>query len=197
MSATAKVIQSRTNAIPQNSVLAQTFWIVLFAAATALSARFEIPHQPVPYTLQTLVVLLAGAFLGPRNGALSQVLYIVAGIAGLPVFAGGAFGLWKLFGPTGGYLLAFPAAAAIVGFLTQKNSSLLWSFIAMFAGLLVIFASGTAQLYAVYFHDMRAAFSSGFLIFSWWDVLKLSAGAMTYHELAKRWKRSRKATHWS
>jgi biotin transport system substrate-specific component len=189
MSATAKLTGSRTLAITENRVLVQAFWIAFFAAATALSARFEIPHQPVPYTLQTLVVLLAGAFLGARNGAISQVLYLAAGIAGLPVFAGGAFGLWKLFGPTGGYLLAFPVAAAVVGVLTQKNSSILWSVVAMFAGLLVIFASGTAQLYAVYFHDLRAAISSGFLIFSWWDVLKLSAGAMIYHELAKRWPR--------
>ncbi len=189
MSATVKIAQVDTTAIPQSRVLAQTFWIVLFAAATALSARLDIPHQPVPYTLQTLVVLLSGAFLGARNGAISQILYLGAGIAGLPVFAGGAFGLLQLFGPTGGYLLAFPATAAVTGYLIRKNSSLLWAFVAMFAGLLVIFASGTAQLYAVYFHDVRAAISSGFLIFSWWDVLKLGAGAMIYHELAKRWPR--------
>jgi biotin transport system substrate-specific component len=189
MSATAKLTDGRASAITQNSVLAQTFWIALFAAATAVSARFEIPHQPVPYTLQTLLVLLSGAFLGARNGAISQILYLAMGIAGAPVFAGGAFGIGRLLGPTGGYLLAFPAAAAVTGFLTQKDSSLLRSLLAMTAGLLVIFTSGTAQLYAVYFHDIRTAVSSGFLIFSWWDVLKLGAGAMTYHEIGKRWRR--------
>lgn len=187
MSATAKLTQPRMSVVSQNGVLAQTFWIALFAAATALSARLEIPHEPVPYTLQTLVVLLSGAFLGARNGALSQLLYLAAGIAGAPVFAGGAFGVARLLGPTGGYLLAFPAAAALTGFLIRRHASLVWSLISMFAGLLVIFTSGTAQLYAVYFHDIRAAISSGFLIFSWWDVLKLAAGAMSYHEVAKRW----------
>ncbi len=187
MSATAKLTQPRMSVVSENGVLAQTFWIALFAAATALSARLEIPHEPVPYTLQTLVVLLSGAFLGARNGALSQLLYLAAGIAGAPVFAGGAFGVARLLGPTGGYLLAFPAAAALTGFLIRRHASLVWSLISMFAGLLVIFTSGTAQLYAVYFHDIRAAISSGFLIFSWWDVLKLAAGAMSYHEVAKRW----------
>ena len=187
MSATAKLTQPRMSVVSQNGVLAQTLWIALFAAATALSARLEIPHEPVPYTLQTLVVLLSGAFLGARNGALSQLLYLAAGIAGAPVFAGGAFGVARLLGPTGGYLLAFPAAAALTGFLIRRHASLVWSLISMFAGLLVIFTSGTAQLYAVYFHDLRAAISSGFLIFSWWDVLKLAAGAMSYHEVAKRW----------
>jgi biotin transport system substrate-specific component len=187
MSATAKVSQPRMSVVSENGVLAQTFWIALFAAATALSARLEIPHEPVPYTLQTLLVLLSGAFLGARNGALSQLLYLAAGIAGAPVFAGGAFGVARLLGPTGGYLLAFPAAAALTGFLIRRHASLVWSLISMFVGLLVIFTSGTAQLYAVYFHDIRAAISSGFLIFSWWDVLKLAAGAMSYHEVAKRW----------
>ncbi len=189
MSATAKLTQARTSASPVNGVLAQSFWIALFAAATALSARLEIPHEPVPYTLQTLVVILSGAFLGARNGAFSQLLYLAAGIAGAPVFAGGAFGVARLFGPTGGYLLAFPAAAAVTGFLLQKYSSLAWSFIAMAAGLLVVFTAGTLQLAALYFHNLRSAISAGFLIFSWWDLLKLSAGAMIYHELAKRWPR--------
>lgn len=88
-------------------VLAQALWIAGFAAATALSARLEIPHDPVPFTLQTMVVLLAGAFLGARNGAVSQLLYLGAGIFGAPVFAGGAFGAARLVGPTGGISLHF------------------------------------------------------------------------------------------
>ncbi len=91
----------------------------------------------------------------------------------------------RLLGPTGGYLLAFPAAAALTGFLIQKHSSLFWSFLAMAAGLVVIFISGTLQLSAMYFHNLRAAISAGFLIFSWWDLLKLSAAAMIYHEFCE------------
>ena len=171
------------------SVLAQSLWIVLFAAMTAAGARVEIPHEPVPFTLQTLVVLLSGALLGPRNGALSQILYLSAGILGMPVFAGGAFGFARLLGPSGGYLLAFPVAAALVGFMVGKRATLPWTFLSMLTGLFVIFASGTAQLYAVYLRDAGEAFAAGFLIFSWWDVLKLSAAAMIYHEVRKRWPR--------
>ena len=187
MNSVSKLSLTKVLIRSQQSVSAQIAWIALFAAATALGARIEIAHQPVPYTMQTLVVLLAGAFLGPRNGAISQLLYLSAGVLGAPVFAAGGFGIAKLFGPTGGYLLAFPVAAALVGYLVRKRKSLLWSFTSMAMGLFVIFASGTAQLYAVYFQDWAEAFGAGFLMFSWWDTIKLSAAAMTYHEVAKRW----------
>ena len=175
--------------IAAQSSFAQTLWIGVFAAATALAARVEIPLQPVPFTLQTMVVLLAGAFLGARNGALSQVLYIGAGAIGLPVFAGGAIGFARLLGPTGGYLLAFPLAAALVGYLISQRRSLVWTAVSMMAGLIVIFAAGTAQLFIVYVHDLSAALTSGFLLFTVWDLAKLGAASMAYHEVAKRWPR--------
>lgn len=171
-----------------DSILAQALWILLFAAVTALSARVEIPHEPVPYTLQTLVVLLAGAFLGPRNGALSQIAYLLAGLLGAPVFAGGTFGLQRMIGPTGGYLMAFPVAAAVVGLLVERHRTLLWSFVAMTSGLLVIFLAGTLHLSTFYLHNITRAFNAGFLIFSWWDLVKLCAAAMTYNEISKRWR---------
>jgi biotin transport system substrate-specific component len=175
--------------IAEQTILVQALWVAGFAAATALAARVEIPHQPVPFTLQTMVVLLAGAFLGPRNGAISQLLYLGAGALGLPVFAGGAPGFLHLIGPTGGYLLAFPAAAAITGFLVTQGRSLFWTAVSMTVGLVVIFTSGTIHLYAFYIHNLASAFSAGFLIFSWWDMLKLGAASMIYHEIAKRWPR--------
>ncbi|MGA9119376.1 MAG: biotin transporter BioY [Bacteroidota bacterium] len=173
-----------------SSILAQVLWIMSFALATAVGARVEIPHLPVPYTLQTFVVLLAGAFLGARNGAISQLVYIGAGAIGLPVFAGGALGMVTLIGPTGGYLLAFPAAAALVGMLIQyERNSYLWHVVTMATGLAVIFVSGALQLYALLLHDAGKAISAGLLIFSWWDGLKLLAAAAIYHEFAKRWPR--------
>ncbi len=168
------------------SAFLQALWIVAFAAATAAGARLEIPHEPVPYTLQTLVVLLAGAFLGPVNGAASQVLYLASGVLGAPVFAGGTFGLARLLGPTGGYLLAFPLAAAVVGLIVEHRQSLLWSFLAMAAGLSVVFASGAMYLYAVYTHSLPAALNAGLLIFSWWDCLKLAAAAIIFSGVAQR-----------
>jgi len=136
-----------------------------------------------------MVVLLAGAFLGSRNGAMSQVLYLVAGVAGLPVFAGGAVGFMRLIGPTGGYLLAFPVAAALVGYLLRERHSLLVVTSSMAAGLLVIFAAGTVHLYAFTLRDMSSALVSGFLLFTWWDIVKLGAASMIYFELSKRWPR--------
>lgn len=169
----------------EQSVVTQLMWIAAFTVATVAAARLEIPHQPVPYTLQTLVVLLSGAFLGARNGAISQVLYLAAGVLGAPVFAMGGLGMGSLLGPTGGYLLAFPVAAGVVGYVIRMRRTLPWAFLSMGIGMTIIFLSGTIQLYAVVFRKWSDAFVSGFLIFSWWDMLKLSAAAMIYHEVAK------------
>jgi biotin transport system substrate-specific component len=187
MNETRQMSLTKTIGKEEESILSQALWVTLFAIATAIGARVEIPHQPIPYTLQTLVVLLAGAFLGARNGAVSQLLYLCSGAAGLPVFAGGSFGVAPFIGPTGGYLLAFPAAAALVGLLLPYHAGLLRTFLAMGAGLVIIFAAGTAHLFAFYIHNAAEAVNAGFLIFTWWDVVKLLAAAMTYHELAKRW----------
>lgn len=122
-----------------------------FAALTALCARFQIylPFTPVPVTGQVFAVLLAGAILGSRLGFISQVEYLVAGAAGLPVFTHGG-GPAALMGPTGGYLLAFPFAAALVGLAARKagHSSLRLT-LACLAGLPVIYAVGFAW-YAIW-----------------------------------------------
>lgn len=173
----------------EGHTVAQLLWILGFAAATAIGARLEIEHTPVPYTLQTLFVLLSGAFLGARNGALSQLAYLGAGAMGAPVFAGGAFGVLKFAGPTGGYLIAFPIAAALVGWIVRDGRSYTRTLCAMIAGLLVIFTLGTLHLHAFYVRDLGAAISSGFMIFSWWDLLKLGAATAVYAEFGKRWPR--------
>ena len=87
----------------------ELFWISAFSILTAFSAQVSVPFQPVPFTLQTMFVVLTGAFLGARNGAISQIIYLLLGIIGVPVFAGLSFGFFKLIGPTGGYLLSFPS----------------------------------------------------------------------------------------
>lgn len=158
-------------------VIVNALWIVGFALVTAVGAQIEIPHQPVPYTLQTFFVLLAGAFLGKRNGALSQLLYITLGVAGLPFFSSWGSGIARVLGPTGGYLLAFPIAAFVVGYLVQQHSNFFFILISMCTGLFIIFTLGTLQLNFVYFHDWVQSFTNGFLIFSWWDIVKLFAAA--------------------
>lgn len=171
------------------SIISQAGWIATFTGLTALGAQIEIPNHPVPFTLQTLFVLLSGAFLGARNGFLAQVLYIGIGAIGIPVFSGGTYGIARIFGFTGGYLLSFPIAAAIVGYMVNRKSGYLWTVFSMFLALIVVFTSGSLYLNFVSVHDIRQAFASGFLIFSWWDIVKLTAAATIYHEFSKRYKR--------
>jgi biotin transport system substrate-specific component len=189
MSVPREQTQTRIFSATEGHILAQLLWILGFAVLTALGARLEIEHYPVPFTLQTLIVLLSGAFLGPRNGAISQLAYLAAGAMGAPVFAGGAFGILKFLGPTGGYLIAFPVAAALVGWILRDGRSYARVLGAMAAGLIAIFTCGTLHLYAFYVRDLGTAISSGFLIFSWWDLLKLGAATAIYAELGKRWPR--------
>ncbi len=121
--------------------------IALGAVVVAVSAQFAIglPGSPVPVTLQGLAVLLVGGILGARGGAAALVLYLALGMAGLPVFAGGRAGAAWLLGPTGGYLLAFPVGAALVGALARRHQ-LGRCALAALAGMVMIHLGGIAQL---------------------------------------------------
>jgi biotin transport system substrate-specific component len=127
---------------------------VLFVTVlTAMAAQISIPlpFTPVPFTLQPMIVLLGGATLGSRLGAASQVLYLAAGIAGLPVFAASPVlpqGVARLLGPTGGYLMSYPLAAFVAGALAERgfDRRYLTSALAMAAGLTVTFTFGVAWM---------------------------------------------------
>jgi biotin transport system substrate-specific component len=121
-----------------------------------------------------------------RNGFVSQLTYLALGCVGLPVFAGGNAGPAVLLGPTGGYLLAFPLAASIIGWLVQFRQGFWWNFFSLSVGLTAIFILGTLQLNIVYFHNSTEAVKAGFLIFSWWDILKLFTAALIITRYAKR-----------
>jgi biotin transport system substrate-specific component len=125
------------------------FVTVLTAAAAQIS--MPLPFTAVPLTLQPMVVLLGALALGSRLGAASQVLYLAAGIVGLPVFAASGVlppGPLRLLGPTGGYLMAYPLAAFLTGYLAERgfDRRYLTSVIAMLAGLLVIYTLGVTWL---------------------------------------------------
>lgn len=182
MSQVRTLSATRYLGLASEHVLAQALWIATFAFATAVAAQVEIPLKPVPFTLQTLFVLLSGAFLGKRNGFISMSLYLTVGLAGLPVFSGFGFGFAKLAGPTGGYLLAFPIASYVVGTLLLHRKSRVAVILSMAAGLLVIFVLGMIHLNLVYFHDWNAAMKSGFMIFSPWDLVKLLAASSIYSQ---------------
>lgn len=149
--------------------------VILFAIATALSAKVQVvlPGTPVPFTFQPLVVLLAGALLGARMGAASQVLYLAAGALGIPAFAFGG-GAAYLLGPTGGYLLAYPLAAAVVG--TLAGAALPRMIAAMLAGLAVIYAGGVSWLAITM--GSGAVFAMGLLPFVVADLVKVGVGAI-------------------
>jgi biotin transport system substrate-specific component len=130
---------------------AVAFVTVLTAVAAQVSV--PLPFTPVPFTLQPVVVLVGGALLGPRLGLLSQVVYLGAGAVGLPVFAASAAlpqGPARLFGPTGGYLLSYPLAAWLTGWMARRGFDRRYftSVIAMLAGLTAIFAGGVLWLSA-------------------------------------------------
>ncbi len=122
--------------------------IALFALLTAVGAYVAVPLgiTPVPMTLQTLFVLLAGLILGPVAGAASQLLYLGLGVAGVPVFAMGAAGLPWILGPTGGYLMAFPVCAAVVGGISGSQGRPWRMVVALVVGSGIIFVMGAAGL---------------------------------------------------
>jgi biotin transport system substrate-specific component len=135
----------------------------------------------VPFTFQPMVVLLGGALLGPRLGACSQILYLVAGLAGLPVFAASATlppGAGRLLGPTGGYLMAYPAAACMTGWLAARgfDRRYLTAVLAMMTGLTVIFTAGVTWL-APFVGGFGAALRAGLLPFLLADLVKVCLAA--------------------
>ena len=165
----------------------ELFWVITFTVLTFLAAQVEIPTQPVPFTLQTMLVLLAGAFLGSRNGAYSQIVYLVLGVIGIPVYAGFSFGLAKIFGPTGGYLLSFPFAAYLVGYIVEKKSGTLALILSFVLGQLLILFVGAAFLAVFMNGDFSKAMFSGVVIFSVWDIIKISAAVSIYKAVSKKY----------
>jgi biotin transport system substrate-specific component len=139
---TVVAAQSRTRAL---TVIGVAGFAVALAAASQIA--IPLPNTPVPITLQPLVVVLAGLWLGPTAGAASMMLFLLVGATGLPVFAPiGAPGLTRLLGPTGGYLLAYPIAAFVAGSLAPARAGFGRRFAAAAAGMLAIYLGGFAQL---------------------------------------------------
>ncbi len=160
-------------------LLSRAFRIGLGALVIALSAQIALPisFTPVPFTLQPLAVILVGAWLGPVEGAAALGAYLVAGALGAPVFAMGHGGAWRLVGPTGGYLLAFPVAAAVAGLARTRGLTGValagWSALVFTIAMAVIHLGGVSQL-ALLGGDPGLAFRSGFLPFFIGDLLKVA-----------------------
>jgi biotin transport system substrate-specific component len=154
--------------------------VVGFAVAVAAASQIAVPlpFTPVPFTLQPMLVVLAGMLLGPAAGAASMLLYLAAGAVGLPVFTPiGAPGLARFLGPTGGYLIAYPAAAFIAGMLARRSTSLGGRWLAALAGIGVVYIGGIAQL-ALLNGSLVRAVALGVTPFALFDVVKAFGAAL-------------------
>ncbi len=136
--------RSFSNRAVNIAIILGTSWIIAISAQIII----YLPFSPVPITGQTLAVLLAGLFLGKKLGAASIAAYLAQGAAGLPFFAGGKYGLATLFGPTGGYLFGFLAAAYVVGMLSELRyqRSLFQASSTIIVGNVIIYIFGLVWL---------------------------------------------------
>jgi biotin transport system substrate-specific component len=160
--------------------------VALLAALTAIGAWIVIPlpFTEVPVTLQVFFVLLAGALLGPLFGALSQIIYLLLGILGLPVFAGGASGIGVIAGPTGGYLIGFILAAFFIGLLIQfLGRKFYWYLLAMLLGILIIYILGVLQLACINQLSLVKAILIGAAPFIAVDIIKAVLAALLAERL--------------
>lgn len=154
---------------------ARALKILGFICFTTVGAQLAVrlPFTPVPVTMQTLFVVLAGVTLGARDGFYAMLSYVALGFAGAPVFAGFSFGAAALLGPTGGYLVSFPAAALVSGYLASKlGPSRHAIFSASLCGMALILLSGASYLAFISGISFSRAASLGILPFAAGDLVK-------------------------
>ncbi len=153
--------------------------VVAFSLLTALAAQIVIPIGPVPITGQTFAVLLTGALLGSRLGAMAMIVYLAEGAVGLPFFYGGHGGFAHFLGPTAGYLVAFPAGAFITGAFAENgwDKRFFSAVVAMAIGSLVILAAGWAWFAVLMHASPLAAFKVSVMPHIAGDVIKIFLAA--------------------
>jgi len=169
---TATVVLDRTQSpawwIQAALVVSASFFVALCARITV-----PLPFTPVPLTLQNFAVLLVGLALGSRRGAVALALYLTEGALGLPVFSFGLAGIARLLGPTGGYLMAYPVAAFLSGFIAERGARTFRRYaVAAVVGEVVLFASGLAWL---------TVWTRG----SWWQAARFGLYPFVFAEVAK------------
>lgn len=163
----------------------------LFAALTAVGAFIKIPVGPVPITLQFLFTAMAGILLGRRYGALSQLVYVLIGLVGVPIFTQGG-GLGYVFQPSFGFLLGLIPCAWVIGYLAGKRTGPAWLALCCAAGLLVLYLVGVPYMALILNGYMgkgmalRDLLWKGMVIFLPGDALKIAAAAAVCPTLRKR-----------
>ena len=170
----------------------------LFTALTALGAWLKIPFYPVPLTLQTLFTMLAGSLLAPQYAAVSQIVYLLLGLIGFPIFANGG-GLGYIFQPTFGYLLSLPVAAFFISLMLsiKKTDNILYLFAINFFSVIIILLFGALWLYFsinFFLHKtftMQNALYSGVFLFLPGGLIKALMATVIAKALANRFKNLR------
>ena len=165
--------------------------VIGFSLLTFLAAQVVIPIGPIPITGSTFAVLLTGALLGSRLGAMAMIAYLIEGASGLPFFAGFHGGLLHLMGPTGGYLIAFPAAAYVTGAFAENgwDRRFLTAAAAMAIGSAIIMLSGWAWFSVLMHTSPMLTVYATVIKFIPGDIIKISLAAAV---LPSGWKLVRK-----
>ncbi len=172
-----------------NKGLSRIIIMMIFVTLISLGAfvRIPLPFTPVPITLQTFFVLLSAAVLGANSATAVQLIYILSGMLGLPIFTGAGSGLFYLLGPTGGYLLGFILAGLFVGRLIKyaKNNAVT-VFLILFAADLILLSCGTFWLHFISGYTLVQSLFIGFIPFVPGDLLKVFFAAILYLKLKAR-----------
>lgn len=159
----------------------------LFAAVTAVLSQIVIPIGPVPISLSTIAVLLAGGLLGARDGTISQLIYLLLGAVGVPVFSGFSGGLGKLTGPTGGYIIGYIFTALIVGLLVPLCRNKMRYIIPVYVlGTLVCYTFGTVWYIVITHTGIGAALMTCVVPFLPGDAVKIVLASFLTAKLAKQ-----------
>ena len=168
------------------AALLDLVFVALFAAVMTVCAQIQIPFGEVPFTLQTLGVFIAASLLGWKRGTLSVIVYVLLGLAGVPVFAGFSGGIGVLGGPTGGYIIGFLFTALIVGLMTDFLGRKLWVLaVSMVAGLAVCYLFGTIWFMIAMHTDFVAALLTCVVPFLLADAAKIVVATVLVNRLDK------------
>jgi biotin transport system substrate-specific component len=183
--------KTATPALTRPSLWLQQVLLVVgasFFVGLCAHVSVPLPFTPVPLTLQNFAVLVVGLALGSRRGFAALIVYLAEGMAGLPVFAGGAAGLAPLLGPSGGYLMMYPLAALAVGLLAEHLGRRFWpAVLACVAGEILLFAGGIAWL-ALWAHgSWPQAMQFGLYPFVFAEFAKIAAAAGASLKMPRAW----------
>lgn len=164
--------------------LRKAFFVLFFSYLTFCGAMIKIylPFTPVPFTLQNFILFISVYYLGSKEISISQLLYILTGFLGVPVFAAGLTGAAIFLGPTAGYLLGFVISGAFMAFFYKKmeQKNYIKIFILFLSGTILILLLGTLHLAFIWGLGLKKAFFAGFLPFLITDILKALAATLLF-----------------